>query len=151
APCLRRIRALEARGVISKYVTLLSPTAVGLGVTVFVQISLDLQAKARLADFEQAIIRRPEVLECYLMTGDADYLLRVVVPDVPAYERFLTEVLTRLASVARIKSSFALKALKYSTTLPFQHVRGGAPDSDRTSTHEPPSRRLQREHRGRST
>ena len=123
APCLRRVRALEEQGVIRKYVTLLDPGAVNLGVTVFVQISLDLQVEDRLEKFERAIMRRPEVLECYLMTGDSDYLLRVVVPDVAAYERFLKESLTRIEGVAGIKSSFALKQVKYSTVLPLDRGR----------------------------
>lgn len=118
APCLRRVRALEEAGVIRKYVALLDPSAVNLGVTVFVQISLDLQVEGRLEIFERAIMARPEVLECYLMTGDADYLLRVVVPDVSAYERFLRDALTRIESAAGIKSSFALKEVKYFTALP---------------------------------
>ena len=118
APCLRRVRALEEAGVIRRFVTLLDPSAVSLSVTVFVQITLDLQVEGRLEIFEQAIMRRPEVLECYLMTGDADYLLRVVVPDVGAYERFLRDALTRIESAAGIKSSFALKQVKYSTALP---------------------------------
>ena len=118
APCLRRVRALEETGVIRKYVTLLDPGAVNLGVAVFVQISLDLQVEDRLEKFERAIMRRPEVLECYLMTGDSDYLLRVVVPDVAAYERFLNDSLTRIEGVEGIKSSFALKQVKYSTVLP---------------------------------
>jgi len=118
APCLRRVRALEQRGVIKKYVALLDPGAVNLGVTVFIQITLDLQVERRLEVFERAIMRRPEVLECFLMTGDSDYLLRVVVPDVAAYERFLKQSLTRLEGVASIKSSFALKQVKYSTVLP---------------------------------
>lgn len=118
APCLRRVRALEDAGVIRRYVALVDPAAVDLNVTVFVQITLDLQVEGRLEIFERAILRRPEVLECYLMTGDADYLLRVVVPDVSAYERFLRETLTRIESAAGIKSSFALKQVKYSTALP---------------------------------
>ena len=118
APCLRRVRGLEESRVIRKYVTLLDPAAVNLGVTVFVQISLDLQVEDRLEIFERAVLRRPEVLECYLMTGDADYLVRVVVPDVAAYERFLKDTLTRIEGVAGIKSSFALKQVKYSTVLP---------------------------------
>jgi DNA-binding Lrp family transcriptional regulator len=118
APCLRRVRRLEKTGVIQRYVALLDPNTVNLGVTVFVQITLDLQVEHRLEIFEQAIMRRPEVLECYLMTGDADYLLRVVVPDVQAYERFLRDALTRIESAAGIKSSFALKQVKYSTALP---------------------------------
>jgi Lrp/AsnC family leucine-responsive transcriptional regulator len=118
APCLRRVRALEESGVIRKHVTLLDPKAINLGVTVFVQITLDLQVENRLEVFEKAILRRPEVLECYLMTGDSDYLLRVVVHDVEAYEQFLKQSLTRLEGVAGIKSSFALKQVKYSTVLP---------------------------------
>lgn len=118
APCLRRVRALEESGVIRRHVTLLDPAAVDLGVTVFVQISLDLQVVNRLEIFERAVMKRPEVLECYLMTGDADYLLRVVLPDVQAYERFLKDWLTRIEGVAGIKSSFALKQVKYSTALP---------------------------------
>lgn len=118
APCLRRVRALEQAGIIRSYVTLLDPSKVNLGVTVFIQISLDLQVEGRLEIFERAIVQRSEVLECCLMTGDADYLLRVVVPDVAAYERFLKDSLTRIESVASIKSSFALNQVKYSTALP---------------------------------
>jgi len=118
APCLRRVRALEQTGVIRGYAALVNPSAVSLGVTVFVQISLDFQVEDRLEIFERAIMRSPEVLECYLMTGDADYLLRVIVSDVSAYERFLRDSLTRIESAAGIKSSFALKQIKYSTALP---------------------------------
>jgi DNA-binding Lrp family transcriptional regulator len=124
APCLRRVRALEHAGVVRRYVALIDPAAVNLGVTVFVQITLDLQVEGRLEIFEQAILRRPEVLECYLMTGDADYLLRVVVPDVAGYERFLRDTLTRIESAAGIKSSFALKQIKYSTALPLAETVG---------------------------
>lgn len=132
APCLRRVRALEEAGVIRRYVTLVDPGAVALNVTVFVQITLDLQVEGRLEIFERAILRRPEVLECYLMTGDADYLLRVVVPDVSAYERFLRDTLTRIESAAGIKSSFALKQVKYSTALPLDRD-GPAPSPARPS------------------
>ena len=133
APCLRRVRALEEGGVIRKYVTLLEPNALNLAVTVFVQVTLDLQVEGRLEIFENAIMRRPEVLECYLMTGDADYLLRVVVPDVAAYEHFLRDALTRIESAAGIKSSFALKQVKYSTALPLR--------SEPTDVRVPPAKR----------
>ena len=109
SPCLRRVRELEERGVVRRYVALLDPAAVGLGVSVFVQVSLERQADHGLETFEKRILSRPEVLECYLMTGDADYLLRVVVPDVSAFERFLLDHLTRIPGVASVKSSFALK------------------------------------------
>ena len=118
APCLRRVQSLERKGVIKKYVALLNPNAVARDVTVFVQISLDLQVGGRLETFERQIVKRQEVLECYLMTGDSDYLLRVVVPDVAAYERFLHDALTRIDGVVGIKSSFALREVKYSTALP---------------------------------
>ncbi len=118
APCLRRVRALEAAGVIRKYVALINPQAVNLGVTVFVQVTLNLQVEGRLDTFEEAIRERPEVLDCYMMAGEADYLLRVTVPDVAAYERFLKESLTRIENVASFKSTFALKEAKYSTVLP---------------------------------
>jgi DNA-binding Lrp family transcriptional regulator len=118
APCLRRVRALEAAGVIRKYVALVDPQSVDLGVTVFVQVTLNLQVEGRLDTFEEAIRQRPEVLDCYMMAGESDYLLRVVVPDVAAYERFLKESLTHIENVAAFKSAFALKQAKYSTVLP---------------------------------
>ena len=118
APCLRRVRALEEQGVIRKHVTLLDPSAVGLPVSVFVNVSLERQVEKALQRFESAILTRPEVMECYLMTGDADYLLRVVCADLVAYERFLLDHLTQIPGVASIRSSFALKQVKYSTALP---------------------------------
>lgn len=140
APCLRRVRALEEAGVIRKYVTLLDPQAVNLAVTVFVQVTLNLQVEGRLDTFEDAIRSRPEVLDCYMMAGEADYLLRVVVPDVAAYERFLKESLTRIENVASFKSTFALKQAKYSTVLPI----GAKPKPVKpavTPASEPSSRR----------
>jgi DNA-binding Lrp family transcriptional regulator len=118
SPCLRRVRELEQSGVIKDYVTLLEPAEVGLPISVFVQVSLERQVERALETFEHAMLDRPEVMECYLMTGDADYLLRVVVADVEAYEAFLKEHLTRVPGVAGIKSSFALNQVKYRTALP---------------------------------
>lgn len=118
SPCLRRVRDLEERGIVRRYVALLDPVAVGLGVSVFVQVRLERQAEQGLGTFEERILERPEVLECYLMTGDADYLLRVVVPDVAAFERFLLDHLTRIPGVSSVRSSFALKQVKYRTSLP---------------------------------
>ncbi|HEY5701685.1 MAG TPA: Lrp/AsnC family transcriptional regulator, partial [Gammaproteobacteria bacterium] len=112
SPCWRRVRDLEQEGVISRYVTLVDPGSVGLPVSVFIQVSLERQVETALEAFENAVLSRPEVMECYLMTGDADYLLRVVVADLAAYERFLMDHLTRVPSVASIKSSFALKQIK---------------------------------------
>jgi Lrp/AsnC family leucine-responsive transcriptional regulator len=87
-------------------------------VSVLVQVTLEKQIEPALEAFEKAIRARPEVMECYLMTGDADYLLRVVVPDVPAFERFILDFLSRVPGVGNIKSSFALKQVKYQTALP---------------------------------
>lgn len=118
SPCLRRLRELERSGVIRQYGTLLDPTRVGLPISVFVQVTLERQVEAALETFEQSMMSRPEVMECYLMTGDADYLLRVVVADLTAYERFLKDHLTRIPGVSSIKSSFALNQVKYRTALP---------------------------------
>lgn len=90
----------------------------GLPLSVFVQVTLERQVEQELDAFERAMLGRPEVMECYLMTGDSDYLLRVVVADVTAYERFLKDHLTRVSGVSSIKSSFALNQVKYGTALP---------------------------------
>jgi len=124
SPCWRRVRALEQRGVIRSYVTLASPKALGLSVNVFVNVTLDKQVEDNLERFERAVLARPEVMEVYLMTGDFDYLLRVVVPDIDSYQRFVLEHLTRIAGVASIKSSFALKQVQYKTALPLEHLDG---------------------------
>lgn len=124
SPCLNRVRALEASGIISRYVTLLDPLRLGLTVSVFIQVSLEKQVRDALDVFESSVLARDEVMECYLMTGDADYLLRVVVPDVQSLERFIVDHLARIPGVASIKSSFALKQVKYKTALPLP-ARGG--------------------------
>jgi Lrp/AsnC family transcriptional regulator, leucine-responsive regulatory protein len=118
SPCLNRVRALEKSGVISRYVTLLDPLELGLTVSVFISVTLERQIESALEIFEREIKARDEVMECYLMTGDADYLLRVVVPDVQALERFILDFLTRIPGVGNIRSSFALKQVKYQTALP---------------------------------
>ncbi len=118
SPCLRRVKALEAAGVIRRFATLVDQAAVGLPVSVFVSVSLERQVESALEVFEAAIQRRPEVMECYLMTGTADYLLRIVLSDLAAYERFLKDHLTRIPGVRSIQSSFALKQVAYRTALP---------------------------------
>ena len=109
SPCLRRVRMLERDGVISRYVAVLDQRAVGLPVSVFVSIKLESQREEALDRFAKSIQRWPEVLECYLMTGPRDYLLRVVVADLAAYERFLKQKLTKLSGIGSIESSFALE------------------------------------------
>ena len=118
SPCLRRVRILEKAGVIARYVAVLDQQSVGLPVSVFVSIKLESQREEALDRFAKSIQRWPEVLECYLMTGPRDYLLRVVVADLAAYERFLKQKLTRLSGIGSIESSFALEQVKYTNVLP---------------------------------
>ena len=118
SPCLARVKALHARGVIARTVALADPAALGLGLSVFISISLTTQSKASLAAFEQSIVQHDEVMECYLMTGDSDYLIRVAVADIAALERFILEQLTPIAGIEKIRSSFALKQVRYKTALP---------------------------------
>lgn len=118
SPCLRRVRALEEAGVIRRYAGIVDAGAVGLPISIFVSVSLDRQERSGLEEFEQRIQSYPEVMECYLMTGSSDYLVRIVAPDLQAYERFLAEHLTRIPGVANIQSSFALKQVVYNTQLP---------------------------------
>jgi Lrp/AsnC family transcriptional regulator, leucine-responsive regulatory protein len=118
SPCLARVKALEAAGVIERYVALASAKLLGLGLSVFINISLKSQAKESLAAFEQRIAEHDEVMECYLMTGDSDYLIRVAVPDIGALERFILEQLTPIPGIEKIRSSFALKQVRYKTALP---------------------------------
>ena len=120
SPCLRRVRLLEQAGIIARYVAMVDQQAVGLPVSVFVSIKLESQREEALTKFGKSIERWPEVLECYLMTGPRDYLLRVVVADLAAYERFLKQKLTRLAGIASIESSFALEQVKYTNSLPVE-------------------------------
>ena len=118
SPCLRRVRILEKAGIISRYVAVLNQQNVGLPVSVFISIKLESQREEALTKFGKSIERWPEVLECYLMTGPRDYLLRVVVSDLAAYERFLKQKLTKLTGIASIESSFALEQVKYTNVLP---------------------------------
>lgn len=118
APCLRRVRDLESAGVIRRYVTLLDPVALGLDVSVFIQVSLEKQIGSALRTFEETVDSCPEVMECYLMTGDSDYLLRVVAPDLNALQKFIVERLAKIPHVASIRSSISLKQVKYKTELP---------------------------------
>ena len=118
SPCLRRVRQLEASGVISRYVALVDPEAIGLSVTAFVRVRLDQQDDLHLAAFETAVGDFPEVMECYLMTGEADYQLRVLVGSLGQFEDFLRRRLTRVKGVANVTTSFALRPVIYKTALP---------------------------------
>lgn len=118
SPCARRVRLLEKAGIITGYVATVDQVAVGLPVSVFASIKLERQREEELDRFAQAVSGWPEVVDCYLMTGQRDYLMRIVVQDLEAYERFLKDKLTRLDGVASIESSFALGQLKRSHALP---------------------------------
>ena len=108
SPCARRVRILEENGAIKGYVAVIDQAKVGLPVNVFASVKLERQREEELDTFSHAIAQWPEVADCYLMTGQRDYLLRIVVRDLEAYERFLKEKLTRLTCIASIESSFAL-------------------------------------------
>ena len=116
--CLRRVRALEQIGLIERYVALLNQKAAGLSGTVFVHIALRREEQSELAAFETAVQGIPEVMECYLMTGEFDYLLRVVISDMADFERLHNEALTRLPGVARVNSSVAIRTVRKTTELP---------------------------------
>ena len=118
SPCLMRVKALKDKGVIRNYVALADPKILGLGLNVFISISLKEQSKESLAEFENRISEYDEVMECYLMTGDSDYLIRVAVADMAALEKFILEQLTPIAGIEKIRSSFALKQVRYKTALP---------------------------------
>lgn len=120
SPCARRVRNLEAAGVIKRYVAVVDQDKAGLPVSVFASIRLERQREDELDRFAKAIARWPEIVECYLMTGQRDYLLRIVVKDLPAYEAFLKRTLTRLDGVASIESSFALSQVKHAQALPME-------------------------------
>ena len=109
--CLRRVRQLEDAGVIEGYATLVNPAAVGKPSNVFVEVSLSSQSEYSLNSFENAVAECPEVMECYLMAGDSDYLLRVVAADAADYERIHKTHLSRLPNVSRIRSQFTLRAV----------------------------------------
>lgn len=118
SPCLRRIRQMEKANIIAAYSATVDQRAVGLPVSVFVSIKLERQRSHELDAFGAAISLWPEVMECYLMTGQFDFLLRVVCADLEAYETFLRGKLTQVEGVASIESSFSLGQVKYSRVLP---------------------------------
>jgi len=117
--CLRRVKRLEESGTIDRYVMLVNQAAVGKSGNVFVQFTLDRQKQEDLLEFEEAVRAVPEVMECYLMTGAYDYIVRVVVEDTADYERLHNDYLTRLPGVVRVQSSFALRTVTKKTDIPF--------------------------------
>lgn len=125
SPCWRRVAEMRERGVIRGSVALADPVQLGLLVNVFVHVTLVQQDKDTLKAFTDAVEGRPEVMECYLMTGEADFMLRVVVEDLLRYQELVLDWLTQIPGVANIRSSFALNQVKYTTALPTGHLTGG--------------------------
>lgn len=118
SPCLRRVRLLEEAGVIERYVALLDPGKVGLGLTVFVRVWLTAQDEDTVSRFVVAIRRLPQVLECHLMAGDCDFILRVVAEDLDAYRRFQMEHLGRIVGVRNLKTEIPMQKIKDTRELP---------------------------------
>jgi Lrp/AsnC family leucine-responsive transcriptional regulator len=123
SPCLRRVRALEEAGVIRQRVTVLDHKKLGLSLTAIILIGMDRHTPERFEAFEQQVAQYPEVQECYLITGqDADYMLKVVVPDMDHYHHFLLNQITRIPGVSGVHSSFVLRRVIDSTALPLKYL-----------------------------
>ena len=122
SPCLRRVRALEEAGVIKRYVALLDPAKVGLVLLAYVTVKLEKRGKMPIEEFTRAVLAWPEVVACYSMTGDMDYLLRVQVEDLEHYTRFMMDRLLKHAGVIDAKSNLVLERIKDTTALPLAHA-----------------------------
>ncbi|MGN6652791.1 Lrp/AsnC family transcriptional regulator [Trinickia sp.] len=118
SPFYRRIRLLEEDGIISRHVTLLDQEKAGFSVSAYVSVAVDKKRAPLLKSFEQEVTTFEEVMECYLMTGDFDYMLRVVVPDIASLEKFVVEKLSKIDTVKDINTSVALRRVHYKTALP---------------------------------
>ena len=118
SPCLRRVRLMEAAGIIQKYVALIDREAIGLGLTVFVEVRLELKKQRAAEDFENSVRQFVEVMECHIVAGDYDYLLRVVLRDMADFRRFVMTRLLKLSNVASTRSSFSVGEVKQTTRLP---------------------------------
>ena len=118
SPCLARVRTLEKLGVIDRRIAVLDPAMLGIGVTAFIQVKLEKQVQLSLDNFTRSIDRLSQVMECYLMTGDSDYLLRVMVPDIDAPEDLIVSKISRIPGVLSIRSNLALKRISHKTVLP---------------------------------
>jgi len=123
SPCARRVKQLEDSGIIDRRVTLLNPSKLGLKLTALIQIAMDRHTPDRFEEFEKQVGNYPEVVECSLITGQsADYLLRVVVPDMEYYQEFLLNKITRIKGVSDVHSSFIMRQVIHSTELPLDHL-----------------------------
>ena len=124
SPCLRRVRLLEEAGVISGYHTALDRAKVGLGLTVFVSVKVERHRDDTAAQFRDAVLALPELIACHLVSGEADFLLQVAVPDLAGYEQLLIGKLLKLPGVTDIRSNFAIQTIKAHGPLPLDHLLG---------------------------
>jgi Lrp/AsnC family leucine-responsive transcriptional regulator len=122
SPCLRRVKRLEQDGYIEAYRAMLARDRMGLGLTVFVGVRIEGHANDRAGDFESAVLVMPEVIACHMVSGEADYLLEVVVPDLQCYQRFLVDKLLSLPIVREVHSNIAIQSLKTAAALPLGHL-----------------------------
>jgi len=122
SPCLRRVKQLEARGIIAAYVALLDRRALGLDVMAFVEVHIDRHTDTVAEAFSMAVMREPEVTACYALTGAFDYLIQVIAPSLDAYAHFTMNRLLKMPGVKDVRSSFVLRAVKQSTALPLGHL-----------------------------
>jgi Lrp/AsnC family leucine-responsive transcriptional regulator len=122
SPCLRRVRRLESVGVIEGYGARLNRQKVGLGLTAFVSVRMERQRDSDATKFREAVLAMPEVVSCHITSGDHDFLLQIVVPDLVEYRRFALEKLPKVSGVQSIHSSFAIDVVKENVPLPLRHV-----------------------------
>ena len=122
-PTLRRVRRLEEAGIISGYSARFDEQRLGFGITMYVMVTLEKQTEETLKVFERRVADVPEIMSCYLMTGDADYILRIVVSDLQSYQRFMLDVLTRIPGVSRIQSALAIKPVFQRNAPPIPKAR----------------------------
>lgn len=120
SPCLTRVKKLEQTGVIDRRVTLLNPKVMGLEINAYIQVTLDKQQQSAIENFREEVERIPEVMECNWMTGDCDFLLRVIVRDIDELERLITAKLSKIDFVSSIRSNLVLKQITYKTALPIE-------------------------------
>jgi Lrp/AsnC family leucine-responsive transcriptional regulator len=127
SPCLRRVKRLERDGYIDGYRAALRRDRIGLGFSVFIGVKIDSHTNERALVFEKAVVAMPEVVACHLVSGDADYFLEVVVPDLADYQRFLVGKLLNLPIVREVRSNIAIQTLKAGAPLPLQHLETAKP------------------------
>ena len=123
SPCLARVRNLERMGVIDRRIAILDPSVLGLGVTAFIQVKLEKQVQLSLDNFRNSVERMNEVMECYLIMGDSDYMLRVIVENIEDLENLIVNKLSRISGVASIRSNLALKKVSHKMVLPIDPSR----------------------------